>query len=119
MFVTDITPPEVSGSLDFARGGSTTAWFQVSYQCSDASGVSVAATINGVPVENGEVVRLTLLRPGDLGPSPRWHRNAVGQLRMWDYAFELTVHCEDGAGNTATAVASPAFPERGRSGRPR
>jgi len=108
VFMTDITPPEVSASLDFVRGGEGAAWFTVSYSCSDASGATVlSAEINGVPVIDGEEVHLVVL--DDPETAPHWKRTKKGKLTIWDFDFALTVTCVDGHGNSATEAVSPEF----------
>ncbi len=109
VFVTDITPPEVNAALDFVRGGVNSAWFTVGFTCTDASGATGEADINGVPVENGEEVHLVIFDPSDPDPLPHWRRNRLGKLTIWDSAFELTVTCRDGAGNTAVVSVAPLF----------
>jgi pullulanase-type alpha-1,6-glucosidase len=107
VFMTDITPPEASASLDFVRGSTRSAWFTVGYSCADASGItSTAADINGVPVIDGEEVHLVTLNPNG---HPRWQRTKQGKLTIWDFEFLMTVACEDGAGNTSTATVVPEF----------
>jgi len=108
VFVTDITPPTVSASLDFVRGGHYSAWFTVYYSCSDASGVvATSAEINGVPVIDGEDVHLVVLKDPDA--PPRWKRTKKGKLTIWDFAFEFVVTCEDGHGNVGSTTVFPAF----------
>ena len=106
VFVTDITAPVVEASLDFARGGKKSAWLDVNYSCTDATGVAVEADINGIPVIDGEEDHLVTLNPNG---KPRWHRDEDGVLGIWDFDFVLTVTCTDGAGNTTIETVVPVF----------
>jgi len=108
VFVSDETAPDVTASLDFVRGGEDAAWFRVGYSCSDISGIAATtAEINGVPVIDGEVVHLVTL--DDPEATPRWRRSNMGKLKIWDFAFEFVVTCEDTYGNVASATAYPVF----------
>lgn len=80
--------------------------FHVHAGCSDnaSAGVTATAELNGVPVANGQRVKLEVD-----GRIKVKRKNGGKALKMKAPAFELVVACRDAAGNMATAAATPAF----------
>ncbi|MCP4968641.1 MAG: hypothetical protein GY926_25845, partial [bacterium] len=111
-FCADITPPVIDASLEFTHGSRRSAWFDIAYACTDASGVVVEANINDVPVIDGEEVHLIKINRNG---HPRWHRDGNGRLTIWDFRFTMTVDCEDGAGNTTVETVTPEFRKHKKS----
>jgi 3-phytase len=79
--------------------------FHVRAACRDdlRDGVTTTVHLNGVPVENGELVKL------ELDDKTKVKRKNGKALKMKAPAFHLVVSCTDRAGNVATAAAAPAF----------
>ena len=92
-----------SAELRLLWGNDERAWFRVHYSCTPPT-ATAEADINGIPVWNGQRVKLIIDDDG-----LRWFRR-WGRLWIWDDAFELTVTCTDAAGDTAMATALPEFP---------
>lgn len=100
--VSDVTPPEVTAGTEIQRGGPKVAWFTVHYACADPDTTTVA-DINGVPVEDGETVRLLY------HPQRTDHQQKKNRLDIYGQAFLLTVTCTDSSGNSTTVVVVPTF----------
>ncbi|MEA3510950.1 MAG: pullulanase-type alpha-1,6-glucosidase, partial [Actinomycetota bacterium] len=104
VFTDDVTPPEVAASIVMERGGPTVAWFTVYFSCSDADpDTTVAADINGVPVESGQEVRLIH------HPVRTDHVQKGNRLDIYGQEFLLTVTCTDSSGNSTTVEVIPDF----------
>ena len=78
--------------------------FRVAFSCSDAcdTAPSARATLNGIPVPNGQLVKLEI----DNHSEVKFRRRII---KLEAPAFTLEVECEDSAGNLSTATAAPAF----------
>jgi hypothetical protein len=72
------------------------------------SGGSATAALNGVPVSNGDVVQLHLIKKGD-----QRVRHEDGHLKISATSFQLVVTCTDTAGNQGSASAVPVFKTHG------
>jgi hypothetical protein len=107
--VRDTTPPKVNAALvRVSRGGSdeSTQTFLVAFLARDAVGVtSVTATLNGIPVREGQLVRLKPKRSG----AQKVTRDD-GELRIEASSFTLEVRAADAAGNVGSDTAVPTFP---------
>ncbi len=107
----DTTAPEATAGLLLVGGnGVGRSEFQVVAQCTDDRDPApeVAATLNGVTVEDGQVVVMI--------PSRRqWSQVVNGVLHLYGTWFTLVVTCTDDAGN----VGSDAVRVRLGRGRPR
>ena len=103
--VVDTTPPSVTAALVPAAGADEgDGVFRVAWTCSDAVGVvSQSATLNGIAVQNGQLVKLQHSKKLRV-------KQKRGVLVIKAPAFTLVVTCRDAAGNTATASVSPVFP---------
>jgi hypothetical protein len=101
----DTTPPEVTAALN-AKGKveEGEGKFRVAFSCSDAcdTAPSARATLNGIPVPNGQLVKLEI----DNHSEVKFRRRII---KLEAPAFTLEVECEDSAGNLSTATAAPAF----------
>ena len=100
----DTIPPMVSAALVAAgKVDDDEGRFHVQAACSDnaGAGVMTEAHLNGVPVANGQAVKL------ELDDKTRVKQKKM--LKMKAPAFHLVVSCRDAAGNVTTAAASPAF----------
>lgn len=104
----DTTAPVITARLEPVKeGGSDPSMqkFRVVFSATDAIGVtSLTATLNGMPVTNGQIVQLQIWTKGT-PPSPRDTPNVM----MRAASFTLTVSASDAAGNIATATATPVF----------
>jgi hypothetical protein len=108
VFTDDVTPPVVAANTTTERGGPTVAWFTVQFSCTDADpDTTVVADINGVPVEDGQVVRLIH------HPSRTDHVHKKDRLDIYGQDFLLTVTCADSSGNSTTVEVLPDFPHGG------
>lgn len=127
--VVDTTAPTVTAALVPVPGKSLKSkkgLFTVEFSCSDDcdSDPSTSATMNNIPVENGQVVDLRLKskkskrshkssrldkskKSGKKGKSRR-----AGPLRIEDVEFKLEVVCVDESGNEGSAIAIPEFAEK-------
>jgi hypothetical protein len=65
----------------------------------------VHASINGIPVSNGQIVQL------EVEKKTKSHLEH-GTLSIEAPSFTLNVSCADAAGNTSAAKASPAFAKK-------
>ena len=105
VFTSDLTPPVVEADVVFDHGSSQVGWFTVSYSCTDADPeTTVVADINGVPVVDGQIVRL-IHHPNRTDSVQKSNR-----LDIYGQGFLLTVTCTDSSGNTTTTEVVPEFP---------
>ena len=93
------------GKKHHGRDDDNDQLFVVVASCSTGT---ATALLNGVPVRNGDVVRLKLIRRGD-----QKVRREDGHLSISATSFQLVVTCTDAAGNQGSASASPVFKTRG------
>ncbi|MEA2023050.1 MAG: pullulanase-type alpha-1,6-glucosidase [Actinomycetota bacterium] len=108
VFVDDAIPPEVGAGTEPQRGGPEVAWFTVHFSCTDADpDTTTVADINGVPVEDGQDVRLIH------HPSRTDHVQKKHRLDIYGQEFLLTVTCTDSSGNSTTVEVIPGFPQGG------
>ncbi len=79
--------------------------FRVRVRCGDnlAAGVTTTADLNGIPVVDGQIVKLEIDDENEV------KRKKNGVLKIEAPAFRLGVACRDSAGNVGTAAATPAF----------
>ena len=104
----DEVPPEAGAELERLRGNKRSGVYRVHAMCADnvPEGLMTTADINGVPVEDGDVVKLY---------KKNWDEQKVftdpgkWAARIFARDFTLTVTCTDAAGNEATATAEPVF----------
>ena len=110
VFMLDMTPPEVEAETTQLSGSNNVGDFEISFSCSDDDPETVTvADINGIPVEDGQVVRLIE------NPGKPWVKWIKGVLNIKAPSFTLTVTCTDRAGNETTVTVVPEFePVRGR-----
>ena len=110
--VVDTTPPDVTAALvPMGEVDDDEGTFRVEFSCSDScdtNPVITSATLNGIPVTNGQVVELELEDEGE-----QEVEEEDGVLQIEAPSFELVVTCEDASGNVATATATPPFAEDG------
>jgi pullulanase-type alpha-1,6-glucosidase len=110
VFVDDTIPPEVEAGTEVQRGGPQVAWFTVHFSCTDADpDTTTVADINGVPVEDGQTVRLIH------HPSRTDHVQKGNRLDIYGQDFLLTVTCTDSSGNSTTVEVTPGFPHGGET----
>ena len=117
--VVDTTPPVVTAALVPIDVNKNKGTFEVQFSCTDACDSDPAittATLNGVEVTNGQIVELQVKKAKSLKSDKSGKSGKSGKSEKDDAilsldgpAFELTVTCVDGAGNEATATATPAF----------
>jgi hypothetical protein len=110
----DVTPPTVGAELVPIQSGAKQGKYRVVATCSDdvTEQCVLEADINGVPVEDGDIVQLVVNpRPREVETVP-----GTGLVRIKAPEFTLTVTCTDEAGNTATEEVVPEFPVPGRRG---
>jgi hypothetical protein len=81
--------------------GENTSSFTVVATCSSGT---ATALLNGVAVQNGDVVRLKLKKRGD-----QRVRRENGRLTISATSFQLVVTCTDAAGNQGSAATAPVF----------
>lgn len=108
----DTTAPSITASMT-ARGGGddqSAQFFTISFSATDAGGVaSISATLNGVPVRDGQVVQLQTTTKGNFFPRD------TPFMRMRAESFSLVVTATDAAGNTSTATVIPVFVKNGKN----
>ena len=80
------------------------SFFMVVATCSSGT---ATALLNGVPVKNGDVVRLKLTKRGDQKVMTQ-----DGRLSISATSFLLVVTCTDAAGNQGCAITAPVFKTR-------
>ena len=111
--VVDKTPPALIATLvpiDVKKDQGT---FEVQFTCADdcdSAPAITTATLNGVDVTNGQIVRLRV-KKAKSSKSAKGEGDAI--LTIEGPAFELTINCVAGAGNVASATATPAFAQKG------
>ena len=105
----DITPPTVDAALEPIATGGSWGLFRVAVSCVDDRGDATGvATLNGVPVANGDLVKLM------------WHQRLERSVDaefftiVWGSTFELTVTCTDDNGNVSSATVVADVPRPGR-----
>lgn len=78
--------------------------FRIQFTCSDSCdpNVTTTATLNGIPVTNGQIVSLKLTKK-----IKKIKEQNILKLRA--PSFSLIVTCMDGSGNVGTATATPSF----------
>jgi len=105
--VRDTTPPKPSADLvATCRPEKNEGHFRVAASCTDVCSTgSVHASINGIPVSNGQIVQL------EVEKKTKSHLEH-GTLSIEAPSFTLNVSCADAAGNTSAAKASPAFAKK-------
>jgi hypothetical protein len=108
----DVTPPTVTAELVPIQSGAKQGKYRVVATCSDdvTEQCVVEADINGVPVEDGDIVQL-VVNPGrqKVETVP-----GTGLLKIKAPEFTLTVTCTDEAGNVASEEVTPVFRVPGR-----
>ncbi len=112
--VVDTTPPTVTASLTPLRAGGddeSAQLFKVAFSATDLFGIkgSAQATLNGVAVTNGQIVKLKLTRSGAQRVDSDDH-----VLHIRATSFLLTVTATDTNGNVGTATAVPVFVKHGQ-----
>jgi len=104
--VIDVTPPEISVSLKPVEVDvdDDEGLFIVTYSVTDNIDPNpvVAADINGIPVENGQLVQLAIDDDTEV-------EEEDGVLQIEAPSITLTVEATDISGNTGTATAEPEF----------
>jgi hypothetical protein len=76
------------------------------------TGDLVIATLNGIPVQNGDTVHLHLKKHGP--QKAKWHGHGRNrELMIQATSFQLVVSCVDSAGNQGCATATPVFNQHG------
>ena len=107
--VRDTTAPTVSAALVPVAGDDDDhddGLFRVEFSWSDTCDENVAesltATLNGLAVTNGQIVKL------EVDDEMEWEWND-GILEIKAPFFQLVVTCVDASGNAGTATASPVF----------
>ncbi|HYO85985.1 MAG TPA: alpha-1,6-glucosidase domain-containing protein, partial [Dermatophilaceae bacterium] len=110
--VADTEPPVVSAALAPLQVGAKQGTFRVEIDCRDnvTQDCLTEADINGVPVQDGDVVQL-VVNPGKQKVQlPK----GTGVIRIKAPSFTMTVTCTDEAGNSATVTVKPRFRHPGR-----
>lgn len=112
--VVDTTPPAVTASLTPLRAGGddeSAQLFKVAFSATDLFGIkgSAQATLNGVAVTNGQIVKLQLTRSG-----AQRVESDDRVLHIRATSFLLTVTATDANGNVGTATAVPVFVKHGK-----
>ena len=121
--VEDTTPPEITASLQPVDGKSLKSKkgeFTVQFSCSDAcdENAGATATINGVEVENGQVVDLRLKSAKSDRSQKSEKSRKSGKSDKPDRIegpaedLVLVVVCTDAAGNTTEVTVTPEFAEK-------
>lgn len=89
--------------------GEDEGFFQIQFSCSDVcdANPTASATLNGIPVSNGQIVKLEL-EDDDEGQEVEI---VDGILEIEAPSFTLTVTCTDASGNVGMATATPVFAE--------
>lgn len=110
----DTTAPSITATFTALRGGGddqSMQFFRISFSATDDSGVtSMSATLNGVPVRDGQIVQLQTSTKGNLS-APR----DTPHMQMRAASFSLVVTATDAAGNTATSTSEPVFNKNGKN----
>jgi len=100
----------VDGKSLKSKKGTFTVHFSCSDTCDDDAVTS--ATLNGIEVENGQVVELQLKSRKSAKDAKSKKAKSRKPLKLGDSSFELVVVCTDPAGNQGMATASPEFAEK-------
>jgi hypothetical protein len=104
VFILDATPPEVTAEVTQLTGSNNMGLFEIGFTCRDDDPDAVTvADLNGIPVENGQIVRLIE------NPGSQWAKEISGTLNIKAPTFTLTVTCTDRAGNETTVTVIPEF----------
>ncbi|MCZ6544296.1 MAG: PKD domain-containing protein, partial [Chloroflexi bacterium] len=112
--VVDTTPPVVTAALVPIDVKGNQGTFQVVFSCTDDRDSSPAvssATLNGVSVTDGKIVKLKVRKNtkskknSSKSKKKGKKKKAGGVLTIEGPSFELRVECEDAEGNSATATA--------------
>jgi uncharacterized repeat protein (TIGR01451 family) len=111
--VTSPVLPTVSARLvSVNKGGDdeSTQSFRVVFSATDPAGIrTLTATLNGVAVTNGQVVKLKLTKKG-----AQKVKREDGKLQIEATSFLLTVFATNTAGGSRTATAAPVFVKNGK-----
>ena len=111
--ITDTITGTATASLVAVRGGGddeSTQSFTVVFSATDAVGVkTLTATLNGITVTNGQVVKLQLIKSGK-----QESEKDDGKLMIKATSFTLTVVATYTNGGTATATTVPLFVKNGQ-----
>ena len=104
--VVDNTPPDVTASLIPVNNGHDDGLFRVEISASDFSdpNPTITAHINGIPVQNGQLVQLELDDDDEMEVE-----FDDGILNIEAASFTLTAIATDTSDNTGTAKATPTF----------
>ncbi len=103
----DVTPPVGTAALEEITAHGTWGQYRVHVACVDDRGAaSGSATLNGVAVVDGDVVKLI-----DHPHRNWWIRNPFLTF-IWGPTFDLVLTCTDEAGNTSTTTVSLDLVER-------
>lgn len=113
-FTVTVNPlPVVKASLvSLSKGGDDESEqsFRVVFSATDPIGIkTVVATLNGVVVTNGQVVKLKLVKKG-----PQKAKRDDGKLQIEATSFLLTVTATDNLGGSTTETAAPVFVKKGK-----
>ena len=100
------TPPDVTASLIPVNNGDDDGLFRVEISASDFSdpNPTITAHINGIPVQNGQLVQLELDDDDEMEVE-----FDDGILNIEAASFILTAIATDTSDNTGTAKATPTF----------
>jgi len=100
---TESNSPEITASLEPICGEDDEGLFTVEFSATDDTALSsVDATLNGITVEDGQIVELELDDEAEI-------EFEDGILEIEDSGFSLVVTATDESGNTATEVIIPSF----------
>ena len=102
--VVDSTPPDVTAAMILiGSDDDDEALFRVEFSCTDIVDTDVipTATLNGIPVTNGQLVNLEFDDETEVGADD-------GVLEFEAPAFTFAVNCSDASGNEGSAII--AFP---------
>jgi len=102
--VVDSTPPEITATLEAIDVEEDEGLFRVVFSVTDNldSNPIVSADINGIAVENGQIVELEI-------DDETESEFDDGVLEMEAPSFTLTVTATDNAGNSSTETVEPEF----------
>ena len=112
--VEDRTAPAVTASLvAIKKGGddSSTQQFRVLFSATDSTGVTwLSTTLNGVAVQNGQIVELKTIKNGQ-----QKVKSESNRLRIEATSFLLIATATDSSGNVGSANAVPVFNKNGKN----
>jgi hypothetical protein len=106
VIVRDEMPPAVTATLaPVDKVKKKQGQFRVQFSCSDSCGADVTTTamLNGIPVTNGQVVKLAL------GNKVKAIQKQGVLLKLKAPSFSLVVTCTDASGTVGEATATPPF----------